>query len=172
MKIKKGGDLYDDASKFGVFEATIGLIVGIIFSIIMISISIYLLLTPLNYNGNVIGTVKTANCSTQTSSGKHGTTTSQSCNSMVNYLVNNITYSENVNTGGVQEIINSQIQLVYDEKNPNKVFMKTWFTRSRIAYILILLAIVIIIFLSIQYYIVTHYKFAAAATGVSTFIPD
>jgi uncharacterized membrane protein YraQ (UPF0718 family) len=155
-------ELSNSAAGLGLFMATVYLIIGIVISLGLIGLALYLLIAKGKYTGTTDGTVKSSSCE-QTYNKKDGRV--QSCFADVQYNVDNKTYSSQIHVGGVKQEPNSVIPLMYDVKNPNDVQRKNNI-RKIVGWVLIGIAVIIIVAVWVRYYIVKTYKIAAVATGV------
>jgi hypothetical protein len=183
MRIKnkhiKGGDIaqtiYDDTVAFGIFMALIYLIIGFIIGTIMIIIGIYLLIKKNFYskstNAKIISNSECSNntITSQNSKYSNSTSTSLQCISDITYNINSKNYSSKLSTGSLYYPKDESIKIYYNPKNPLQVIIKppNW---KMVGAILLIIGILIIGGVIFNYYIANTYKFAAAATGVSTVI--
>ena len=167
-KIKSGAvskplsqEIYDSTADFGVFLAFLGLIGASLIGCIMIGISLYLIFNKGTHSKQTEAEVLNSKCDVYRDSKKK---THKSCNTKYKYTVDSNEYENIVSTTKLH-VKNTKIKVLYDPKNPADSVIKTG-TRKMVAYILLGVALLIIIFAVVRYYIVKTYKVAAAATGV------
>ena len=168
---KKGGNLgeqlYDGAAGVGVVMATVSLFIGILIAIIMIGVGIYLLLRK-KTSTNISGIVKTVKCKNVTEEINNKSTTIVNCDMMIEYTVDGKKYTSPLATNNGTHSVGDSISIHYKNDNPNIIY--TSINTDYIAYGLIVIAIVIVLFVSVNYYMVSHNKFYAATSGVINII--
>jgi hypothetical protein len=155
-----GETLYDGAAVFGRVMALVSLIIGSVIGIILIVVGFYLIFKKNKYTGSVLATVKTASCTV--GSGKEPVI---NCNLGVEYVVAGKTLTANIVTIGKIYQVGEKIPIRYDEANPSDVSMNIIGT-GLMGGILIVIGFFVILMVSLYYYFVTKYKFAAATSGI------
>jgi hypothetical protein len=153
MKTRGGANamlvsMTNSSEDLGFYMATIYLIIGIIISVGMIGIAIYLLITKGKYSGDTIAVVQKSSCK-QKYSDEAGRT--QKCTANIVYSVNSKTYNNTIPVGET-EYTNKQIDIMYDSKNPNDIQKKNYLRRN-LGLILIIIAIIIIAIVWTRYYL-------------------
>lgn len=164
--MKKGGDLanniYDGAAEYGRFMAIIGLIIGCLIATIMIVGGVVLLFKKNKYTQIISGDITKSQC--------NNINNSISCSLSAQYIVgdeSNQKYTiDNTMNGKTYYNVGDKINIYYDPNNPGLSSTNKPISFVLIGSILIIIALLIICGVSLNYYIVNRYKFAAAATGV------
>jgi len=170
MKKRSGGDtfgniannVYDGAAAFGRFMALISLIISCIVGTIMIVIGIVLLFKKNKYTDVATGKITMASCNTV-----NNTT---SCSISADYNVDNKTYKITAPVNGKYYNLDDNIDIYYDPNEPGASRVGKPFSFMWIGIIMIVIALFIIGGAALYYYIVTQFKFVAAATGVGDVI--
>jgi uncharacterized membrane protein YraQ (UPF0718 family) len=150
----------DSVAGLELIMATVYLILGMIVSISLIGLALYLLITKGKYAGDTTGTVNSTSC-TRTLTENAGRV--QSCVANVRYTVDKNVYNSQIPIGEVKQPANTQIDLMYDIKNPKDVQKKNN-NRKIFSWVLIGISALIIIAVWVRYYIVQ-------SSGVGTIQP-
>jgi hypothetical protein len=164
-KVYRAGDgfgetVYDGAAAFGKIIALISLIIGSVIGIILIIIGFFLIFKKNKYTGSTLATVKTASCTVS-----NGREAAINCNLGIEYIVAGKTLNANIITQAKIYQIGDKISIRYDESNPSDVSTNN-ISAGTMGGILIAIGFFIILIVSLYYYFVSRYKFAAATSGI------
>ena len=132
-------------------KQSVYLLFGILIAILMISTGLYLLLAKTKYYGHVTGYITKSNCGVSAESSKV-------CIDTVTYKVGGVNYVQQIQKSKPSEI-NTPIELMYNPDNPNDIQIYNNY-RKIMAYMLILFGALIIIGVSINFYIYHRYDLA------------
>ena len=165
---KKGGDVsqevYDGAAKFGMFMATIWLIVGNLIALALIIGGIYLMTRKEKYTGKTVATVKSVQCNTY----NDGKSVTYNCSMILEYNVNGRIYSRPYQSNSSISQYDGMLKPIrYDPANPNDYIVFP-LTKYWIGVILLVIGLLIMIGAWFTWYIVRRFKTAAAAYGVGS----
>lgn len=153
--------VFDSSADFGVFITLMGLASSIFFGIVMVIIGIYLIATKGTHSASTEGRVVGSKCNYFRD--KKGQVT-KLCDTKYTYSVNKKPYRD-TKTTSIQYANDMRLDILYEPSNPaNSVIRTGW--RKRGAYVMIIIAFVMVLFAAARYYIVKEYKFAASATGI------
>jgi hypothetical protein len=157
------GEAYDGAALYGRFMALVSLVIGNIIAVVLIGVSIYLLVSKGKYTEVTTGTIQEATCN-QTFV-RNGVSTS--CILKIQIEVNGKTYDVSHSTSGSKQYFKGNtIKVRYDPSNPQDSSIEP--SRALVGWILLGVGAFIIIAVWIYWWIVSTFKFAAAAQGVSS----
>lgn len=121
------------------------LLFGLLIAILMFVTGLYLLLAKNKHYGNVTGYISKSICSVSSEN------SSQICIDTVTYKVGGVNYNQSIQKS-YESKPNTPIELLYNPDNPNDIQLKNNY-RKIMAYMLILFAILIIISVSINFYL-------------------
>ena len=155
-----GNTIYDGLAEFGRVESAFYLITGGIIAIVLTSIAIYLLFHSNRNLVSTTGRITQISCIKNTDSKNNVT---YNCNAVVNYVVQDRDYNQPIQTTKEYNV-DDIIEISYDPTKPAIVSEKAMSTDT-IAYILIGVAILIVVFSYIKYRFTQKSKIFAAGTG-------
>ena len=164
------GHVYDGAAAFGVFMSIVGLIFGILTSIGLIIGGVYLIRKKNVFTSTAQASVLGINChevNTQTSPTRTPIMETQ-CDVKITYMVNDKAIVK-FTRSTVPYSIGDVMTIRYNPNKPTDT-VEELTNFKVIGYVLIGIAIFILVGVSLQYYIVSRFKFAAAAAGVGNAI--
>jgi len=171
MPRRKGGgisdDLYSGAASYGRFTSLLGLIFLSLFGIGFLCAAIYFWTTPPTHSEEVEGTITKSTCQSSLRSTQSGGSSSKtSCSTTVQYQVDETLYTTSLY---IEKAVSEgdTITLVYNPNKPQDVQLKGM-SQVLIGFILFGVAFILIGIGVLNYYMARRYKFAAAATGVSS----
>lgn len=154
-----GSDLYEGSSQLGVFQSFIGLIFGVIIGIVLIIVGSSFLFSQDKYISTT-GNVQSKNC----------TLVDKNNNCVMNIKYQDSkgnSYINSLNTTNISYSIGQDIPIEYLESNPNSIRIPG-LSNQTMGFISSLISIIIVALVSFNYYMTTHYKLYAAATGAKT----
>lgn len=157
-----GDKLYNGAASFGRFNAIIGIIIASFIGGIFIIIGLFLLIKKNRYTNKVEATVKTATCNKITNAEQQPII---SCALTLEYHVNGKLINGTLYTNDREYKIGDKFPVYYNDQNPQDVLLKPS-SNKMLGGILLGVGLVLILFTVLHYYIVSRFKFAAAASGV------
>jgi len=163
--------LYNSASGVGEFKADLVLFIGLIFSILLFVVGIYMILYDdddkyLRIKGVVVQPNCTTSSSTIDNQGK--TIINYKCNMSINYTINNKSYSKTIFTSGATSYVKDEpIDLMVLKSDYTNVQIAQM-SGHTIGNIFILLAMLLSGASYLNYYLTHNYKIFAAAQGIST----
>lgn len=153
--------VFDYSADFGVFVTLMGLVSSIFFGVVMVIVGIYLIATKGTHSAETEGRVVDSTCNFFKD--KKGQVT-KLCDTVYTYRVEKDSYKD-TRTTSKQFANDMKVDVLYDPSNPADSVIRTGW-RKRGAYIMIIIAFVMVVFAAARYYIVKEYKFAASATGI------
>jgi hypothetical protein len=159
----------DSFSEIGKIQGSIGLIIAVIITVILLIAATYLLLKPESFQ-KVLATVTSVNCPSTlkaTTSGKSNIIT-YDCVLNVQYVINQISYKSSLIINSQTDYSNTKtIEILYNPQNPTEIKHESISSKS-LASISSVIGIVIMFFAGLQYYLTHKYQSYAALTGVGT----
>lgn len=171
MPKKLGNEIYSGAADFGRIRAIFGVIFGTLIGLGLIIGGFYAIAHKTKLSASTSGISVDANnnkipipmCSSNT---KDNITT-YNCNFRLQYTVNKIKHYYTVNTNSNTNYSeNTNVTIYYDPSNPNNASL-TNDDYHTTGYVLIGFGILLLLISWISLWVVLHYKFAAAASGVA-----
>jgi hypothetical protein len=160
-----GDDLYDGAATFGRFMATVWLVIGTIIGLVLLGISLYLLLTPPKYSEHTTAKVIEAKCDRVPTGDSRGMV--NDCLLKIEYTVDDKHIVKDYNSkSSTYYSVGSELKIRYNPDNPED--FTTAISRKVVGWILLAIGLVIMVISWVSWWIVTSFKFAAAATGVGS----
>jgi hypothetical protein len=163
-KTSVGEQVYSGMAEYGKIQAGISIVVTSVIAIIMLGIGIYLLRRKDTYTNQTTGKITKAACVT-----KSGNSTRQfDCNLTVEIIVNSQTYTiDNLTIiSGTEYIPGKTITVYYNPENPNEAALSK--TSKWWGWGLIIVALLMIIFVVVNFWLTTKYKGYAAFQGASS----
>lgn len=152
-----GDAIYTGLSDVGKAKSTIGLIFGIIISIILIAIAIYLFTRNQKDIVNSTAKVTSSNCSKE---GK-----SINCQLQITYTINKKVYTGSISTlTSTKYTTGMDVPISYNSKNPLDVTYRQVNDKT-VAFILLGIAVLLLLITSVSYYMTSHSKAYAAFEG-------
>lgn len=156
----------DETANLGKIQSSITLIVTIIIGVILLIIAIYF--GTQKQNPSVKALIKTATCETYNKTVNDTKEIYYKCLLKLNYTINNIEYINNLSIdSNIVYNPGNYIEIQYDETNPNNISYIS-INNSTLSSISTLVAIVIIVFSYINYYMTNNSKAYASLHGIST----
>lgn len=157
--------VYDGAASYGKFIAILSLIFSCLFTIVLVSIGVYLLITPDVHSESVQGKIVTPNCNFSM-----GSTKQLTCGPTVTFTIKGKEYTKTYGQTNVTSSYSQgqSITILYDPKNPDDSIIKSAVSRTGWGWILIGIGSVVFLIGIVGYYLTMRYKFLAAAQGVSS----
>jgi hypothetical protein len=166
VNVRNGGALgqsiYDGAASLGIFMAYMSAIIGSIIGVILLIVGIWLLASKQTYSKITSAIIKDADCKRVT----EGKSVINDCVLSIEYTIDSKKYEKKINTRDNLYSIGSTIKIRYNPDVPTDT--STSVGRKWIGIILLAIGLLILFGVWIHWYIVTTYKFAAAAQGVGT----
>lgn len=170
-RFKRGGglkeDLYDGAADVGRVMAVVNLIGGVLMSIIMLSIGIYLLVSPQKYSRATRASVTASECTRVDQGGNKGSR--YDCE--VTLVYQDDTGKEFTNktiVSSASRVVAGSLQSVrYDPTAPEDV-TTNWVSRRLVGWILTGIAVLVGLGSGLSYWIAQRSKVMAAVIGANT----
>jgi hypothetical protein len=159
-----GENVYDGAASFGRFMSWVSLIVGHFIGILLIIIGIYLLMAKTDYTQTTSALIKEATCTEPPVSSENK---QYNCTLKLEYIVDGKQYEKMFNSTDKKYSPNTSITIFYNPKDPNDIILNGNAMKLG-GVICILFGLFIIGGVWLHWYIVQHYKVAAAATAAYT----
>ena len=162
-----GEKIFDSAADLGRLKTSIGLIISIVVSVILIIVAIYIGNQP--QRPSTTAFIVEADCKTNVSPGYNNNINvyKNNCTLTVLYEVNSIKYSkEIVALSDILYAPKQNIEIEYDPNNPKNIFIKNLDNATQ-SKILVVIAILISGIAFVVNYITQKNKVFAAAQGAS-----
>jgi|TARA_B110000261_G_scaffold83141_1_gene95543 hypothetical protein len=160
IKMSLATSVYESAADAGAFIAFCYLVFASIIFIAMIGASLYLIFTKGKHSMETEGTVIDSECK---STNKDNT--SRVCNVEMKYNVDEEEYFYRGGTSDTKEKKGASLTMVYDPDDPQNTRIKSGIRRKS-AYIMIIIAILVLFVAWLNYYTATKYRAVAAANTV------
>lgn len=166
-----GEKVYDSAAAFGKFRALMGAIIGTLIGIVLIGVGIYYLTRKSKFTESAVATVDDPDVSTKCP--ENVSTGFYNCTNLnVDYSYNGTEYDNKKLTGSFPEpLFNGELINIWVDPNHPDAFSLTEDSNSTIGVFLLVFGILGLIAGWLTYIIVSKFKFAAAAEGVTAFLP-
>lgn len=169
-KLRSGGGLgdnvYDGAATFGRFMATLWLIVGNVLAIVLLGFGIYLLASKGTYSQSTMATIREATCEQVVTKTDKGQTVLDNCVLKLEYIAGDKTIEKLHPTQGRIYTAGQTLAIRYNPAHPED--FTTGHGRGLLGGILLGIGLFFLIASWIYWWIVSTYKFAAAAQGVGS----
>lgn len=159
--------VYTGAADIGKVYSTISLIGGIVFSILLFVIAIFLFQQKNVRTEKTLATVTTATCSQYERIVNNQKQIAHTCNLEINYTINNKLYTAGLNTDKKYSL-GSNILIEYDPNNPTDISIPTVFTTRFFGIISSVVSVLILIYVVLNYVFSKKYKVYAATQGAFT----
>ena len=169
--------IYKDAATLGKTSSYIYFIIAIVVAVILTIYALYINSQPAKPVTK--GFIITASCTTYNAGNTSNTSNignrsniaiNYSCLLSVKYTINNIEYVNNLTTNSNQIYNpNTYIDVEYDSINPNSINLKSMDNTTQ-SYISIGIAVAIVVFTGISYFVSQKSTVFAAKQSVSTFV--
>jgi hypothetical protein len=158
--------MVDETANLGKIQTSISFIVSIVIGVLLIISAIYMgFQSP---KPSVKALIQTSKCDTVIKNVNDKKEVYYTCLLNLKYTINNIDYINDLSVSSSTVYNpNTYIDIEYEETNPNMINLKG-LDNSTISSISVCIAIIIIIFSFINYYLSTQSKTYAALQGVST----
>lgn len=153
-----GTQVFEGVATFGRIVAWISLIVGGLISLILIGVGIYFLISKEVHTQTVKALIEEANCSVFDES--------KYCSLKIKYNVGGKEYNSLIETNRRLYNIGQFIDIRYNPNNPQDITTNS--SKKFIGWILFIVGLLILIGVSVNFYLARRSKVYAAATGVGT----
>jgi hypothetical protein len=147
-------DVYQNAEKYGRFVADVGVITGIVFTLICVVVAIILFVIGNFYTGTAMATITETDCD------------GDGCLLTIEYRVKSVTYTRYVwSFGWYSSNVGDEFKIRYNIENPSQFSM--YWSRNIVAWMILILGVLIASSTVYTWWSVRHYRFAAVLSGAS-----
>lgn len=155
-----GSDIYEGAATYGRIKTTITMIIGTIIAIVLIFVGFRMRSKPDQFSEHVTTTIVTPNCTNSIQIVNNRSSNVINCALDIKYTIAGKEYTNKLGTNGKYYSPGQTIDVRYDPSNP--MMITTAPTNKTIGNIIIGVALLIILFAVVSWYIAQKSKFGAS----------